>query len=330
MAILVGLSMWIATRPPGTRATRGPLLAWLALCGVWWLARDTPPADALRVTFLDVGQGDAALIELPDGAVWLIDAGGAPNARDPAQASATGRMIDRVLAAYDHTRIDLAIVSHPHPDHYLGLAGITAPIDELWSAEDLGTRDAPRAQPAVPGVAAITAQLAARGTRLVHPPLGVARQQADVAVVVWAPRYQPSPEAAARCAGDPVRTVNDNSLVLALHYRGRAILFAGDVEAEGEDELIGAGLGAGSPPIDVVKVPHHGSPTSSSAAFVAALHPRLAVISCGAGNSFGFPSAAVMARWRAVGAEVARTDRDGAITVTIDRAGQLVIDRLAE
>jgi len=333
MAILVGLSLWIAARrarsPGGVRAQ---VVAWTALCVVWWLARDPPPSGALRVTFLDVGQGDAALVELPDGAVWLVDAGGNPGARDPAQAAAPGRAIDRVLAAYDHTRIELAIVSHPHPDHYLGFAGIAAPIDELWSAEPTGpgAKDAsPRPQgrggPGSPGFGAIAAELAARGTRLVHPPLGSARSAAGVELVVWAPRYQPAADLPVRCAADPVRSINDNSLVIALHYRGRTILFAGDVEAEGEDELLLAGLG----PADVVKVPHHGSPTSSTASFVAATHPGLAVISCGRGNSFGFPSPEVALRWRGAGAEVARTDRDGAITVTIDASGALSIDHFA-
>jgi competence protein ComEC len=80
---------------------------------------------------------------------------------------------------------------------------------------------------------------------------------------------------------------------------------------------------------DVVKVPHHGSPTSSTAALVAATHPALAVISCGAANSFGFPSPAVVARWQAVGADVARTDRDGAVTITVSGDGGLSVDRFA-
>jgi len=122
-----------------------------------------------------------------------------------------------------------------------------------------------------------------------------------------------------------VRTVNDNSLVVALRYRGRTLLFTGDVEAEGEAELVAAGIGRA----DVVKVPHHGSPTSSTEALIAATRPGLAVISCGRGNSFGFPSREVVDRWRDAGAEIARTDRDGAITVTIDLQGALAIDRFA-
>jgi competence protein ComEC len=233
-----------------------------------------------------------------------------------------------VLAAYDHARIALAIVSHPHPDHYLGLAAIQAPIEELWSAEDSGPpRDPARSAPrdAMPSFGAVAAALAARGTRRIHPALGVAHRRAGVELEVWAPRYQPAADAPVRCAGDPVRTVNDNSLVVALRYRGRTLVFAGDVEAEGEEGLVAAGLGAA----DVVKVPHHGSPTSSTAGFVAATHPQLAVISCGAANAFGFPASEVVERWRAAGAEVARTDRDGAITVTVEADGALAIDRFA-
>jgi competence protein ComEC len=322
MTILVTLSLAIATRGlTGSRAAG----AWLALCLVWAVGRTPPPAGALRVTFLDVGQGDAALVELPDGAVWLIDAGGHAGARDVAQGAAPGRAIERVLAAYGHARIDLAIVSHPHPDHYLGLAGIAAPIGELWVAAAEATEPSrARAQTqGMPGFAAIAEQLAARGTRLGHPPLGISRAQGGVELVVWAPRYQAVADGPLACAADPVRTVNDNSLVVALRYRGRTVLFTGDIEAEGEDELVAAGVGRA----DVVKVPHHGSATSSTAALIAATRPALAVISCGRGNSFGFPSREVVDRWRDAGAEIARTDRDGAITVTIDLHGALAIER---
>lgn len=330
MAVGVALSLALAALPGRRGAVPAALRAalWLALCLVWSLGRSPPPPGALRVTFLDVGQGDAALIELPDGAVWLIDAGGNPGARDLAQAAAPGRAIDRVLAAYDHTRIALAIVSHPHPDHYLGLAAIEAPIDELWSAEDTGAPPRDRrpaaSAAAMPGFTAIAAGLAARGTRWTHPPLGVARAEAGVELTVWAPRYQPAAGAPVACAADPVRTVNDNSLVVALRYRGRTLVFTGDVEAEGEDALVASGLGAA----DVVKVPHHGSPTSSTAPLVAATHPALAVISCGAANAFGFPSPGVVDRWRTAGADIARTDRDGAITVTVDAGGGLAVERV--
>ncbi len=320
MVAIVVLSLWLAAR-----ARRGWLdaAAWAAMCAVWAIARTPAPTGALRVTFLDVGQGDAALVELPDGATWLVDAGGDASALDPLAAAAPGRAIAATLAVHDRARIDLAVLSHPHPDHYLGLAALAAQgvdVGELWSAEPPSREAASRSGLASFGE--VAAQLVARGTRLAQPPLGVARSEAGVTLTAWAPRFSPEAGVPARLAPDPVRTVNDNSLVISIAYRGRTILFAGDLEAEGEEAVVAAGLAH----VDVVKVPHHGSPTSSTAALVGATHPQLAVISCGAGNRFGFPAAAVVARWRAAGAEVVRTDLRGAVTVTIDDDGNLAKD----
>jgi competence protein ComEC len=114
-------------------------------------------------------------------------------------------------------------------------------------------------------------------------------------------------------------------LVVAVSYGGRTILFAGDLEAEGEEALVAAGVER----VAVVKVAHHGSPTSSSAAFVEATAPEVAVISCGVANAFGFPSEDVLARWRGVGARVQRTDLDGAVTVTVGISGALGVSRFA-
>ncbi|MGE5184826.1 MAG: DNA internalization-related competence protein ComEC/Rec2 [Acidobacteriota bacterium] len=306
VALLVAVSVWLAARP---RRSRADVVAWLALCLGWAYARDPAPPHALRVTFLDVGQGDAALVELPDGATWLVDAGGNASAPDLAHAAATGDAIAATLAVHDRTAIDLAIVSHPHPDHYLGLAALAVPVGELWTADDA---ELPPHAPDPRGFDAIAHAL---GAPIVHPPLGIARREAGVELEVLAPSYD------GRAAADPVRTLNDNSLVIAVRYAGRTILFPGDVEAEGEDALVAAGL----PHVDVVKVPHHGSPTSSTEAFVAATHPELAVISCGVANQFGFPSEGVVARWRAAGARVERTDLAGAITVEIASDGALTV-----
>ncbi len=316
VAILVALSLVLAWR---RQRTRVDAIGWLALCLVWSIARQPPSPGELRVTFIDVGQGDAAVIELPDGAVWLVDAGGNPGAPDLAAAAAPGRAITRLLALYGHDQIDLAIVSHPHPDHYLGLAAVELPVRELWSVAT------PPGELEPAGFVAIARALAGRGTRLVHPPLGVARVQAGVELIVWGPRYQAAAGAPVVEAADPVRTINDNSLVVEVRYRGRALLFTGDLEAEGERDLVDAGIA----PVDVIKVAHHGSPTSSVPALVDATRPALAVISCGRVNRYGFPAPAVVARWAAGGAEVARTDLDGAITVRVDAAGGLAVERFA-
>ena len=285
---------------PWPMAVRVPLVTaglWLALCATWAIARTAPPPDSLRVTFLDVGQGDAAIVELPDGAVWLVDAGGNASAHDLAAASAPGGAVTRTLAAYGHDHVDLAIISHPHPDHYLGLAALGVPVTEVWSADDS------RLEPAKPGHLPSFS-----GSRRAPCIPRSASSTATTSSFTSGPREIDGIEGA-----DPVRTVNDNSLVFTVTFAGRTILFAGDVENEGEDAVVAAGL----PHADVVKVPHHGSPTSSTPGFVAATHPALAVISCGVANAFGFPSPEVVERWRRSGAEVARTDLEGAIEVTI-------------
>ncbi len=311
MAALVGLSIALAAKRVPRRA------GWLALCLAWSFGRVPAPDTSLRVTFVDVGQGDAAIVELPDGTVILIDAGGHANARDPAVASRPGRTIARVLAAYGRDHVDLAIVSHPHPDHYLGLAGLGLRIDELWFAPEPGSTGS--------AFHALADQLAAGGTRLVHPGLGLVWERSGVELLALGPRHQSAPDAPVVLAADPVRSVNDNSLVIAVRFAGRTLLFTGDVEAEGEDQLIDAGL----PRADVLKIAHHGSPTSSSERFIAAVHPALAVISCGRGNTFGFPSPAVLARLRAVGAEIARTDMEGTVVVTVATDGGITVERFA-
>lgn len=314
MALLIVGSLWLAAR---RQRSRTDLVVWLAVCIAWGVARTPPPLAALRVTFLDVGQGDAALVELPGGDVWLVDAGGTASATDASTASAPGQSIDRALAVFGKSTIELAILSHPHPDHYLGLAALTAPVRELWSVELDTTASGPRS------FGAIARSLVSRGTRVTRPLLGALRTVDGVELAVLAPRFEQAPGTGESLAPDPVRSVNDNSLVIAISYGGRTILFAGDLEAEGEEALVAAGLSH----VDVVKVPHHGSKTSSSAPFVAATRPRLAIISCGVANAFGFPAPSVVARWRGIGAEVLRTDADGSVTVTVGADGTLGVER---
>jgi competence protein ComEC len=118
-------------------------------------------------------------------------------------------------------------------------------------------------------------------------------------------------------------SVNDASLVLRLSFVGRAVLFAGDLEADGEGELVGRRAVGQAVAADVLKVPHHGSRTSSSAELIDAVRPAIAVMSLGWRNRFHFPAAEVVARYVARGAAVLRTDRDGAVTVTIAPDGRV-------
>lgn len=306
----------------------------LASIGLWQLAPLAAP-QGVRVTFFDVGQGDAALVETR-AELWLIDAGGHPGAASAESAAAPARAIREHLTLLGRDRLDVVVISHPHPDHYLGLWALLAPragespvhIEELWLADGFLRPGAPSSwgpsPSAVPTFTELVLALERAGTRVRWlPPQG--RSSAGARLEVVAPRFRPEDEAQVRLAADPVRTVNDNSVVVVLHYGGRRVLFTGDLELEGEEVLTSEVPRAAR--ADVVKVPHHGSRTSSNQRLVEAAGATMAVISCGAGNRFGFPAPEVLARWQAAGAEVLRTDRGGAVRLEISSAGELSVRR---
>jgi competence protein ComEC len=122
-------------------------------------------------------------------------------------------------------------------------------------------------------------------------------------------------------APPPGISVNDASLVLAVRFAGRTVLLTGDLESQGEDELVARGALGLSIESAILKVPHHGSRTSSSDALLDATRPSLAVISLGLANRFGFPRPEVLARYAARGVRVLRTDLHGAITVSLAPSG---------
>jgi len=229
----------------------------------------------LEVTFLSVGQGDAALLRLPDGAAALVDGGGSVDGSyDPGARDVLPLLRDLGIG-----RLAAVFVSHPHPDHVLGLGAVafSIPADHVFTNGD-------------PGGEAVRAALAPWPRPVPLRP-GESWERAGV-------RFEVSGGERAGLG------TNDASLVVRVTYGSTAFLFPGDVEARGEE----AAVARGGLRADVVKVPHHASRTSSSAAFVAAVAPRFAVASLGRGNPYGFPHAEVVERWRAAGAVVLRTD----------------------
>ncbi|HEY7956543.1 MAG TPA: DNA internalization-related competence protein ComEC/Rec2 [Polyangia bacterium] len=265
----------------------------------------TRASTRLTAHFLDVGQGDACVLELPHGHAVVIDGGGSFDAGfDPGQTVLAPFLWRRGIR-----RIDLIILSHPHPDHANGLGFLVEnfPVGEVWTNGEETTQ---------PGTVRLLA-----GARARHVPLGPPRTK-QIAGVTFRP-LAPLDEKGA-IAIDPALGENDNSLVVAVEYAGRRLLFSGDIEAQAESRLITSG-GLAS---DLVKVPHHGSRTSSSAPFVAAVRPRLAVISVGDHNRWHFPNPGVVARWRQAGARVLRTDLDGTVTVALSANGALTISTM--
>ncbi|MBE4752552.1 DNA internalization-related competence protein ComEC/Rec2 [Corallococcus sp. ZKHCc1 1396] len=247
------------------------------------------PEPALRITFLSVGQGDAVVLR-SRGQHALVDAGGVPEGADTGE-----RFVLPFLKDQGVSRLDLAVLSHPHPDHALGLVSTLAqvPTQRLWLSA--GTTDGPLSRRVV---------AAARGAQVEE-------------VQVGRPPFTLG-EATLEVLGPPVdrelmEGANDRSVVLRVRHGDVTVLLAGDVEEEGE-----AALGEAVGEVTVLKVPHHGSRTSSTAPLLARTRPRHAVFCVGRRNRYGFPHPEVEARYRALGTECWRTDRDGAITLESD------------
>jgi len=279
------------------------VLILVASAGWRLFARAT--SHTVTATFLDVGQGDACVVELPHGRVMVVDGGGSFDPGfDPGR-----RIIAPWLWRQGIRRIDLIVLSHPHPDHANGLATLVEqfPVGEVWTNGEETTQ---------PGTVALLAAARRRGVALGTP----RRLELGGAEIEPLAPFDES----GQLASDPARTENDNSLVIGVRWRERQLLFAGDLEADGEAALLeraGGRLAA-----DVVKVPHHGSRTSSTEPFVRATHPTVAVMSVGERNRWGFPHPAVVERWRSAGARVMRTDRDGGVTVSVDGRGRVAVE----
>jgi competence protein ComEC len=255
--------------------------------GYWTYDRSFNPD--LRVTFLSVGEGDGAVVRFPGSRVMVIDAGGSYGGFDAGE-----RIVAPYLWSQKIVRVDYLALSHPDLDHFGGLDFIAmnfAPrsfwttnvpsLDVSYSRfmDDLGRAKIPIVQ--------------VRDTAPVASINGVRISSLN---------------------GDTglVRSHNNSSMVLRFDYGSSSILFTGDIESAGERAMLEkrADLHA-----TILKVPHHGSATSSTAAFIDAVRPRAAVISDGYLNNFHFPAPAVVERYLESGAVLLRTDLDGAVTV---------------
>lgn len=234
-------------------------VGWIGSVLLLVLGLRTRAAGGLEVTFFDVGQGDAALVEHPDGQRWLVDGG--------------RRGIAAALRRRGVRTLDRVIVSHADTDHSGGLIEVvrTLRVRSLWVSR-------------LAGHEALLGAAVARGV--------------DVHIVE---RTVPA------SASD-----NDASLVVRAESAWGSVLFAGDVEALGEAEI--------TAPATVLKVPHHGSKTSSSPGLLDRVQPALAVMSVGF-NRFGHPHFEVTERYAQRGIPVLRTDLDGTITVRMDPQG---------
>jgi competence protein ComEC len=309
MLYYTGVATWL-WHGKGWRVGRG-VWAVAAICiaiGSPRTSRDAvepPPPGWLRVVFLDVGQGDSTLVIGPDRRALLVDAGGFPI---PAlqEADIGGprfdigeRIVTPALRAFGVRRLEALVVTHGDPDHVGGapavvrafqpraiLEGVPVPPHpQLRTLMQLGDSSGAEWRIVPPGH---VTRWRALSLRVLHPPLADWERQ---------------------------RVRNEDSIVVEISYGDVSIVLPGDVGAEGE----AAALSYARPtPLAVLKAAHHGSATSSSPAFLAALRPRVVVFSAGRANRFGHPSPVVVERVRRTNAEMFSTVTDGCIVVDTD------------
>ncbi len=278
------------------RSVTGRLLATAAVLAALalLLAGASRPDGRIRLTVLDVGQGDAILVEGGRGTRLLVDGGPDP-----------GRLLgalDPRLPPWDR-RIDLLVLTHPHEDHVGGLPA-------LLERYRVGRVFEPGMRGAGPAYAAWEGALRSRGLSSEHLAAGD-RLSVDGLIlrVLWpiGGRVPAEP-------GDDGRSVNDVSIVLLGEWGDQRFLLTGDAEDDVDPELLAAGL----PHLDLLKVAHHGSATSTGAALLAATRPSVAIVSVGTPNRYGHPSPATLARLEDAGGRVFRTDRDGTVAASLD------------
>ncbi len=299
--------------------------AWLSLVGVgllaarrrtragWVLAaalsvlalelchrRAVHPRDALRVTAIDVGQGDALLIDLPDGEAMLVDGGGVVQGADPG-----GRIVVPLLAARRRRALVAVVATHPHPDHVNGLRAVLdwATVGALWD-----TRQSERWRGGARWLAERN-RVEARGVRVRGPESlcggPIAFHGARLEVLAPCDRL------------DARVSPNDGSFVLRLSYGRASVLLPGDLEAHGERALYGR-----LEPVTALKLGHHGSRTSSTEPWLRALAPRVAIASAGHPSPWGHPHAIVRQRLESLGIPLFTTSERGALSLSLRADGR--------
>lgn len=251
-------------------------------------------SGTLEVYFFDVGQGDSELIRLPGGENILIDAG----------TSSTEDELVGELRSLGAETLDLVVATHPHADHIGGMASV---IDAFDVRQVVMPRVSESDTPTTKTYENLLQSIADKGLTITPAEPGDELLSSGGAVLtVLAPN------------GEDYGDLNNYSVVLRLTYGEDSFLFTGDAEEASEEEMLSLDWPLTA---TVLKCGHHGSETSTSPAFLDAVSPQYAVISCGVDNDYGHPDAVTLEKLEAAGAEVFRTDLQGTILASTDGSG---------
>ncbi|UPU38306.1 DNA internalization-related competence protein ComEC/Rec2 [Geomonas paludis] len=271
------------------------------------VVRAAPAAQAndgnMRVYFLSVGQGDAALVHLPDGKWMLVDGGG--NATDT-DTRVGSRLLLPALRALSVRRIDYLVLSHGHPDHLQGVLYLAANFEVGQFVVHRETLAAPELQQLKWVLAARAVTVRQLGGDLTPLQVGGALLEPLWPVVGQAPQSD----------------ANATSLVFRLVHGRSSILFTGDTGMREERELLDRGV---VQRCSLLKVAHHGSRYSSCEPFVAAVRPAAAIISAGHGNAFRLPAADTLDTLQSHGVRIYRTDLEGTIEAVCKADGDVIL-----
>ncbi|MGH3029637.1 MAG: ComEC/Rec2 family competence protein [Gaiellaceae bacterium] len=282
VALVVACAVYV--RPPKGPRTAALVAVGLVLVVAWRSApTDAPsPPQGLRVTILDVGQGDATLLQVPEGAV-LVDQG-------PPEADVAGQLLGLGVR-----RIDVLVLTHPSRDNVGGAEEVVERLDVGLVLEPSLPFENPYGGPAL-------AAARREGVRVVVTRAGQTYRLGRLRLrVLW-------PDGSASSADDP----NDHATVLLASYGATDVLLPADAESN-------ATLPLRPPPVEILKIGHHGSSDPALRELLALTHPRIALVSVGAGNDYGHPTPSTMTTLEAApGLAVYRTDRDGRITIESD------------
>lgn len=262
-------------------------------------------ADEVRITFLDVGQGDSAVVEIGNRLVYVIDSGGTPmfakeewrKRRDPFEVGKDTLL--PFLRSRGIERIDRLVMTHGDFDHIGGFATV---LPDMKVSSVLVNGKQPN------------------GTEAQHLH-ELKKRKIPIVTGMTGQSWTDGPQVRWTWLSPTLdRSVEDNdaSIVLLLEAYGKRILFTGDMGEKVEERLEKEGL---LPPLDVLKVAHHGSKTGTSAQFLDVTQPKLAIISVGRNNRYGHPAGEVLQRLNARRIQTIRTDQSGAVTIAINREG---------